>query len=174
MRITTKLLAVLHILHRYPRQDVLVMHGPLVYLMQQYAGHVPFTDEDVYLFRRNYGLEQRLKEQLQAEALRIYLQMTELWWAPSWVGSLDDTALTMCNSFIAIMLLVNPADQRFVEAVIETVGEEEPKFLPDLDRGEALISGQCVQFPVMARIKPPHSRGKKQEKDLIRLVMEEE
>jgi DNA helicase HerA-like ATPase len=86
---------------------------------------------------------------------------------------LDETALTMCNSFI-IMRLVNPADQRFVKAVIETVGEEEAKLLPDLDRGEALISGQCVQFPVMARIKRPHSQGEKQEKDLIRLVMEEE
>jgi DNA helicase HerA-like ATPase len=60
---------------------------------------------------------------------------------------LDNTALTMCNSFI-IMRLVNAADQRFVKAVIETVGEEEAKLLPDLDRGEALISGQCVQFVV--------------------------
>jgi len=79
----------------------------------------------------------------------------------------------MCNSFI-IMRLVNPADQRLVKAVIETVGEEEPKILPDIDRGETLISGQCVQFPVMACIMPPHSHGEKQESDRIRLVMEEE
>jgi hypothetical protein len=97
VRIITKLLAVLHILHRYPKLDVLVLHGPLVYLMRQYAGHVPFTDGDVYLFRRNYSLEQRLKEQFQAEARRSYPQMTELWRAPSWVGRLDNTALTMCN-----------------------------------------------------------------------------
>jgi len=99
--------------------------------------------------------------------------MTEFWRAPIWVGRRDDTALTMCNSFI-IMRLVNPADQRLVKAVIETVGEEEARFMQDLDRGEALISGQCVQCPVMTRIKPPHSQGEKQEKDLIRLVMEEE
>lgn len=83
---------------------------------------------------------------------------------------LDETALSQCNSFI-IMRLINPADQRFVRTVIETVGEEEAKLLPDLDVGEALISGQCVQFPVMARIKPPKSQREKQEKDLIQLVM---
>ncbi len=78
----------LHTLNRYPELDVLVLHGPLVYLMGQYAGHVPFTDEDVDLFLRNYGLEQRLKEQFHAEARRIYPQMTEQWRAPSWVGRL--------------------------------------------------------------------------------------
>jgi uncharacterized protein len=52
----------------------------------------------------------------------------------------DDTALTKCNSFI-IIRLVNPPDHRFVKAVIETVGEEEAKLLPDLDRGKTLISG---------------------------------
>jgi hypothetical protein len=58
VHIITKVLAVLHILHRYPRLDVLVLHGRLVYLMGQYAEHMPFTDEETFLFRRNYGLEQ--------------------------------------------------------------------------------------------------------------------
>ena len=57
MRIITKVLAVLHILHRYPKLDVLVLHGQLFYLMAQYAGHMPFTDDDTFLFRRNYGIE---------------------------------------------------------------------------------------------------------------------
>lgn len=84
---------------------------------------------------------------------------------------LDETALSQCNSFI-VMRLINPADQNFVRKVIETVGEEEAKLLPDLDVGEALISGQCVQFPIMARIKPPKSQGEKHEKDLIQIIME--
>jgi uncharacterized protein len=105
--------------------------------------------------------------------MRIYPQMTELWRAPSWVGRLDNTLLTMCSSFI-IMRLVNSADQRLVKAIIETVGKEDATLLTDLDRSEALTPGQCVQFPVMARIKPPHSQGEKQENDRIRLVMEEE
>lgn len=84
---------------------------------------------------------------------------------------LDETALSQCNSFV-IMRLINPADQKFVRTVIETVGEEEAKLLPDLDIGEALICGQCVQFPILVKIKSPDSRGEKQEKDLIQLVAE--
>lgn len=84
---------------------------------------------------------------------------------------LDETALSQCNSFV-IMRLINPADQKFVKTVIETVGEEEAKLLPDLDIGEALICGQCVQFPILVKIKSPDSRGEKLEKDLIQLVAE--
>jgi len=102
VRIIAELLAVLHTLNRYPELDVLVLHGPLVYLMGQYAGHVPFTDEDVDLFLRNYGLEQRLKEQFQAEARRIYPQMTEQWRAPSWGGRLEGRYEPLC--FICFLL----------------------------------------------------------------------
>lgn len=83
---------------------------------------------------------------------------------------LDETSLAQCNSFV-IMRLVNPADQQFVKRVIETIGEQETKLLPDLEIGEAIISGQCVQFPVLTKIKPPKSRSDKEEDDLIRDVL---
>jgi hypothetical protein len=70
----------------------------------------------------------------------------------------------MCNSFI-IMRMVNPADQRFVRNVIESLGEDDAKLLPDLDKGEAILSGQFISFPVLAKIKPPVSRGEKEETD---------
>jgi hypothetical protein len=79
-------------------------------------------------------------------------------------GRLDETALSMCNSFI-IMRMVNPADQRFVRNVIESLGEDDAKLLPDLDKGEAILSGQFISFPVLAKIKPPVSRGEKEETD---------
>lgn len=79
---------------------------------------------------------------------------------------LDETALSQCNTFI-VMRLVNPADQQYVRRVIETVGEQETKLLPDLDVGEAIISGQSVQFPVLARIKSPQAKGTRDEEDLI-------
>ncbi|TAK28731.1 MAG: ATP-binding protein [Chloroflexota bacterium] len=83
---------------------------------------------------------------------------------------LDQTALSQCNSFV-IMRLVNPADQQFVRRVIETIGEQEARLLPDLDVGEAIISGQSVQFPLLVQIKPPQARSKKEEEDLIRDVL---
>jgi hypothetical protein len=77
---------------------------------------------------------------------------------------LDETTLSMCNSYV-IMRMVNPADQNFVRKVIETIGEDEAKLLPDLDVGEALLSGQFINFPVLARIKAPSSKGEHEEED---------
>jgi len=77
---------------------------------------------------------------------------------------LDETTLAMCNSYI-IMRMVNPADQSFVRKVIESLGEEEVKMLPDLENGEAIMSGQLTSFPVMVKIKEPASKGEREEKD---------
>lgn len=77
---------------------------------------------------------------------------------------LDETALSQCNSYI-IMRLSNPADQSYVRRVVETLGEDEAGMLPDLDVGEALLSGQLVNFPVLVRIKPPESKGEREEED---------
>ena len=77
---------------------------------------------------------------------------------------LDETALSQCNSYI-VMRMVNPADQQFVRRVIETLGEEEAQMLPDLDVGEALLSGQLTNFPVLVRMKAPESQGEREEED---------
>lgn len=77
---------------------------------------------------------------------------------------LDETILAMCNSYI-IMRMMNPADQSFVRKVIESLGEEEAKMLPDLDVGEAILSGQLTNFPVLVKIKKPASSGEREEED---------
>lgn len=77
---------------------------------------------------------------------------------------LDETTLSMCNSYI-VMRMVNPADQSFVRRVIESLGEDDVRMLPDLDVGEALLSGQMINFPVLARIKKPVSVGEREEED---------
>lgn len=75
---------------------------------------------------------------------------------------LDETTLSQCNSYV-IMRLANPADQNFVRRVVETLGEYEANLLPDLDVGEALLSGQFTNFPILVRMKPPASRGEREE-----------
>jgi hypothetical protein len=77
---------------------------------------------------------------------------------------LDETTLAMCNSYV-IMRMLNPADQNFVRRVVETLGEDEARMLPDLDVGEAILSGQIVNFPVLAKIKEPESHGEREEQD---------
>jgi hypothetical protein len=37
--------------------------------------------------------------------------------------------------------------------------------LPDLDKGEAILSGQMTNFPVLVKMKPPKSQGEREEKD---------
>ncbi|MFN3385043.1 MAG: ATP-binding protein [Candidatus Thermochlorobacter sp.] len=84
---------------------------------------------------------------------------------------LDETTLAMCNSYI-IMRMINPADQQFVRKVIESLGEDDAKLLPDLDVGEAILSGQFVNFPVLVKIKPPESKGEREEQDAFEMLEE--
>jgi DNA helicase HerA-like ATPase len=84
---------------------------------------------------------------------------------------LDETTLSQCNSYI-IMRMVNPADQTFVRRVIETLGEDEARMLPDLDVGEAILSGQLINFPVLVRMKKPESKGEREERDAFEVLEE--
>ena len=85
---------------------------------------------------------------------------------------LDETTLSQCNSFV-IMRMVNPADQGFVRRVIETLGEDEAKLLPDLDVGEAAPRpGQFINFPVLVRMKEPASKGEREERDAFQQLEE--
>ena len=84
---------------------------------------------------------------------------------------LNETTLSQCNSYI-IMRMVNPADQNFVRRVIETLGEDDARMLPDLDVGEAILSGQLINFPVLVRMKEPESKGEREEEDAFEVLEE--
>ena len=80
VRITAELLGGLSALARTPELGVLMFHGPLVYLVGNYAGHTPFTEADINLFLSQYspadGSGARLKDEFLREArLTIYPQM---------------------------------------------------------------------------------------------------
>jgi hypothetical protein len=82
VRITAELLGGLSALERAPDLRVLMFHGPLVYIMGEYAGHTPFTEPDIDLFLRHYGPDPDLSRQLKEEFLReaeldIYPRMTD-------------------------------------------------------------------------------------------------
>jgi DNA helicase HerA-like ATPase len=84
---------------------------------------------------------------------------------------LDETTLSQCNSYI-IMRMVNPADQNYVRRVVETLGEDEANILPDLDVGEAILSGQLINFPVLVKVKEPESKGEREERDAFEVLEE--
>src|SRR5581483_11830821 len=79
----------------------------------------------------------------------------------------DSTILSQCNSFI-ILKIINPSDQKYVCDVVESIGEKDARILPDLATGEALITGECIRFPMLAKIEMPKSKGKHEEEDFIK------
>jgi len=86
VRITAELLGGLSALKRNPQLGVLMFHGPLVYLVGNYAGHTPFTEADIDLFLRQYagGEGKDLKEEfLKVARLAIYPKIvpdrSDLW-----------------------------------------------------------------------------------------------
>lgn len=78
----------------------------------------------------------------------------------------DSTILSQCNSYM-ILKLINPSDQKYVREVVESIGEDEANILPDLATGEALLTGECVRFPMLIKIEKPQSRGRHEEEDFI-------
>lgn len=70
VRITAELLGGLSALKRTPDLRVLMFHGPLVYLMNAYAGHTPFTEKDIDLFLSQYAQEPNLAEGLKEKFLQ--------------------------------------------------------------------------------------------------------
>lgn len=79
----------------------------------------------------------------------------------------DSTVLSQCNSFI-MLKIINPADQRYIRDVVESIGEDDARILPDLATGEALVTGECVRFPLLTKIEMPKSRGRHEEEDFIK------
>lgn len=65
VRITAELLGGLAALERTPELRLLMFHGPLVYLMNAYAGHTPFTEQDIDLFLNHYAQDQNLSRELK-------------------------------------------------------------------------------------------------------------
>ncbi len=96
-----------------------------------------------------------ITQQIAREGRKFHIGLVVISQRPS---RLDETTLSQCNSYI-IMRMINPTDQTFVKRVIESLGEEEASLLPDLEVGEALLSGQMVNFPILVKMKEPESRG---------------
>jgi hypothetical protein len=65
---------------------------------------------------------------------------------------LDETIVSQCNSFL-ILRLVNPADQRFVRAIMENLTEADARLIPNFGPGQGIVSGQVVRFPLPVKVK---------------------
>jgi uncharacterized protein len=84
---------------------------------------------------------------------------------------IDATVLSQANSYL-ILRIVNPTDQKYIRDVVETMGEDEAKSLPNLNTGEALLSGLFTRIPVLVRVEKSISEGSHEEEDFLGYMAE--
>lgn len=65
---------------------------------------------------------------------------------------LDETTLAQCNSFL-VLRLVNPKDKSFVRSVMENLTDSDANILQAFGRGQGIVSGQAVRFPLLVQVK---------------------
>jgi len=65
---------------------------------------------------------------------------------------LDETTLAQCNSFL-VLRLVNPRDKSFVRSVMENLSEADANILQAFGRGQGIVSGQAVRFPLLVQVR---------------------
>jgi len=79
---------------------------------------------------------------------------------------LDQDVLSQCNTQI-IMKIVNPLDQDFIRKSAEAVTDDIIRDLPGLGRGEAIISGAAINFPMKVKIKKRDTKPGGEDIDII-------
>ena len=71
-------------------------------------------------------------------------------------SKLDADVLSQCGTQI-IMQIQNPSDQQAIRQSVESTGEEVLDELPGLTPGQAIIAGDSMNTPVLARIRKRHT-----------------
>jgi hypothetical protein len=71
-------------------------------------------------------------------------------------SKLDQTVLSQCGTQIT-MQIKNPNDQQAIRDSVESAGEAVLDELPGLTKGQAVISGDAVNTPVLTKIRERHT-----------------
>ena len=100
----------------------------------------------------------------------VFLELISL--ASSYVYD-KATKLSVIYGSLTVGLVFLYSTYLYASALLfETLGEDEAKLLPDLDVGEAILSGQFINFPVLVRVKEPASKGEREERDAFQQLEE--
>ena len=67
-------------------------------------------------------------------------------------GKLDSDVLSQCMSQF-LMRIVNPVDQDSLKHGVEAAGRDLLKELPSLTKGQVILSGACVNTPVLCQVR---------------------
>jgi DNA helicase HerA-like ATPase len=67
-------------------------------------------------------------------------------------GKLDSDVLSQCMSQF-LMRIVNPVDQESLKYGVEAAGRDLLQELPSLTKGQVIVSGACVNTPVLCQVR---------------------
>ncbi|MGQ9837327.1 MAG: helicase HerA domain-containing protein [Cyanobacteriota bacterium] len=83
-------------------------------------------------------------------------------------GKLDSDILSQCMSQF-LMRIVNPADQENLRHSVEAAGRDLLQELPALSKGQVIVSGVCVNTPVLCKVRQRYTQHGGETLDILSL-----
>ncbi|MFQ3613425.1 MAG: DUF87 domain-containing protein [Cyanobacteriota bacterium] len=83
-------------------------------------------------------------------------------------GKLDSDILSQCMSQF-LMRIVNPADQENLRHSVEAAGRDLMQELPALSKGQVIVSGVCVNTPVLCKVRQRYTQHGGETLDILGL-----
>ncbi|PIK86545.1 hypothetical protein SYN63AY4M2_08940 [Synechococcus sp. 63AY4M2] len=83
-------------------------------------------------------------------------------------GKLDSDILSQCMSQF-LMRIVNPSDQENLRQSVEAAGRDLLQELPALSKGQVIVSGVCVNTPVLCKVRQRYTQHGGETLDILGL-----
>lgn len=116
---------------------------PIVMVLEEAQNYIPEINK-----KDRTSISRKVFERIAREGRKYGLSLVISSQRPS---ELSKTVLSQCNSFV-IHRLQNPDDQQYIRKLVSSASSEVLNQLPILPQQHAVILGDAVRTPVMARI----------------------
>lgn len=140
---------VLEFVSRFKEEDRGTM--PIVMVLEEAQNYIPEINK-----KDRTSISRKVFERIAREGRKYGLSLVVSSQRPS---ELSKTVLSQCNSFI-IHRLQNPDDQQYIRKLVSSASSEVLNQLPILPQQHAIILGDAVRTPVMARINTASPKPK--------------
>lgn len=131
---------------------------PIVMVLEEAQNYIPEINK-----KDRTSISRKVFERIAREGRKYGLSLVISSQRPS---ELSKTVLSQCNSFI-IHRLQNPDDQQYIRKLVSSASSEVLNQLPILPQQHAVILGDAVRTPVMARINTANPRPKSENPKFI-------
>lgn len=116
---------------------------PVVLVLEEAQNYIPEINR-----KDRESISRKVFERIAREGRKYGLALVVSSQRPS---ELSKTVLSQCNSFI-VHRIQNPDDQVYIRRLVSSANSEILNQLPTLPQQHAIIMGDCVRTPVVARI----------------------